>query len=142
MEKKNYIIGIFIFVIAIIYLFFYFNQTSEEPINDEEDRSLISVLRNDRFLSEEYQINEFVSGSNGTLNIDGGLVTYSDDDNILKFGCNNKEVIPKLVSSYRDPRPNIVGGFYDIYVVDCQDFSLIYYTGDSGLRLFGPFINY
>ncbi|MFA5259514.1 MAG: hypothetical protein WC402_05570 [Candidatus Pacearchaeota archaeon] len=132
MKTKNLVTVIIVVIVLVVFigaLFFYFNQNNNK----------INKVLSDKYpMINNHQYNSYLIGMvNDTMNINGKLVTY--DFRAEKFNCNNKEVTPVLVYSYSPSDSNIDGGWASLYIVDCDDFYLVYSFADSGPKLYGPF---
>ena len=141
--KKSTIIFLTIVVLAIIILggvvFNYFENNKPESTFNAELLSTYPMLANgDRNFTEARRNAEFIFVKDQTLIIENKTIKTDVVDNKAtgKFICNNQVRIPMVYISRNN---GAVGGWASTSVIDCDTYYWIYYSGDSGPEIYGPF---
>jgi len=127
-------IVLFLVLIVVIYLGyrFYPSTRGQQSFVDSKVAQTYPILRDktlwtDKEIHSDNQLQWEVP--------DLGILKAGENDS---FYCGNKKVNLVKYSSNRPPA-GAIGGWESVYVVDCGSKYFIYYNGDGGQLLFGPF---
>mgnify|MGYP006865027947 CR=1 FL=1 len=128
--KNGLIVGIVLIVIILIAGFVVYNRS-----NSGYTINLNQTVAEEYPAVNSYHNSELDDWTNMTIR---DKFFYFDSEEEV-FMCDGKEVEPIL---YENSYPNderVDGGWIYIYVIDCDDFYVIYTFGSAGPRLYGPF---
>lgn len=141
MKKSLKIVGIATVILSIIVILgiLYFASRNNNLLNDAELVEKYDMLKDYKFRNSSV-VADNVNSSKLFELTDGKLMektgsAIKDDDG---FYCGDKKAEQIHYKSY-SPGRHVDGGFYSIYVLDCEDIYWIAWFGDSGRTIYGPF---
>jgi hypothetical protein len=156
MKKEYWIIGIVVLVIAG---YFIYNQLTCCPTGElgpvcgngicEYDGECSAdcgdtpgyTIETNHSLTEKYPAVDYYWDHEleGLTNFTIGESVVLFDTKTGSISCDGREVEPMLYEHSYPNDENIDGGWGDLSIIDCNDFYLVFKSGDAGLRFYGPF---
>ena len=138
MRKAYWVSGAVLVVLIIALLLFYFNESSSP--NHEVNENLVSKYSalNDYGSTDSSRLsaksNMNTLWANKSLTVGNANLTIVNK----KYYCNGNEAQEILYETY-SMGGNVMGGWYSVTILDCKDYYWIFYFGDSGPELYGPY---
>jgi len=139
MKKAYWVLGAVLIVLIIAALaLFYFNKGNSP--NHEVNGNLVSKYPalNYYGINESSRLtaksNMYQLWKNKSLTVGNANLTMVNE----KYYCNGNEAQEILYETY-SMGGYVEGGWYSVNVLDCKDYYWIFYFGDSGPEMYGPY---